>query len=158
MRTLNDLRSQQFSQLIHVLRAKKDKKESNYVNALVSSPLKEEIWRPSFEGQFVRSSLFFYLPIHIILYIYYAKNSLMICIHCNSLQRSGEIRRRTSSLSRKMVFICRRIPYWDGPCPLPRWTVPWCRPRRRISPKSGTSRCLKEFKRSKRIQDHLNKS
>lgn len=52
-RTLNDLRSQQFSQLIHVLRAKKDKNQSKYVNALVSSPLKEELWKPPFESKFV---------------------------------------------------------------------------------------------------------
>eukprot|EP00439_Symbiodinium_sp_Y106_P075305 s165_g14.t2 len=52
-RTLNDLRSQQFSQLIHVLRARKDKKDSKYISALVGAPLKEEIWRPPFEPKFV---------------------------------------------------------------------------------------------------------
>ncbi|CAJ1444235.1 unnamed protein product [Effrenium voratum] len=50
-RTLNDLRTMQFGQLIHVLRAKKDKKENKYVSALVSSPLKE-IWKPAFEPKF----------------------------------------------------------------------------------------------------------
>ena len=100
LRTLNDLRSQQFSQLIHVrspyfvrarlspgvvgkafvlnclcrLRARKDKKDSKYISALVGAPLKEvcrgpskllnprkrsnsslqqEIWRPPFEPKFV---------------------------------------------------------------------------------------------------------
>ncbi|CAE7548787.1 Ube4b [Symbiodinium natans] len=52
-RTLNDLRSQQFSQLIHVLRARKDKKDSKYISALVGAPLKEAIWKPPFEPKFV---------------------------------------------------------------------------------------------------------
>ena len=73
LRTLNDLRSQQFSQLIHVrspyfvrarlspgvvgkafvlnclcrLRARKDKKDSKYISALVGAPLKEVCRGPS---------------------------------------------------------------------------------------------------------------
>eukprot|EP00440_Ansanella_granifera_P071731 gb/GFBE01077844.1/.p1 GENE.gb/GFBE01077844.1/~~gb/GFBE01077844.1/.p1 ORF type:complete len:1023 (+),score=245.47 gb/GFBE01077844.1/:1-3069(+) len=46
-RTLGDQRSGPMSQLIRVLRSNK-----KYPNALVTSPLKEEIWRPNFESKF----------------------------------------------------------------------------------------------------------